>query len=169
MGYLERISVWIGGIAGATYSAISGRFGEAFWILLGVMILDLVTGFMKAHHNNNYRSKAISAGIMKKGAIIASVILCYFLDQLMNGGQPAFVVMMTWLSVANEVVSIAENLRAFGVNLPKVITNKMQDVIKEYEMKDDVVIPTQTNKGVSVNGTKNQATPGESQPQEGAE
>jgi len=174
MAYLERASVWLGGGLGIIYTFVNGTLGQTFWILLGVMVLDLITGFMKGLANKKMSSSAMSVGILKKGGIIFAVIFAYLLDLLMNGGQSAFVVMMIWLAIANEGVSIIENLRHLGVNMPKAITDRMNDVIKEYEGKDDFEIKDDIEKEIEKeqkgdekeNDTKNKETSGDKEPQE---
>lgn len=131
--YLEDSGAWIVGGVGAIYSFITGNFGEATFLLMVMMFLDIVSGVMKGAKAKNLRSAISSAGIIKKGGILLTILFCWVLDRLVSGGQPVFVTMMTWVSIGNEGLSFLENVTALGVKVPDGVKERLGQVKKDYE------------------------------------
>lgn len=133
MSYLENAGAWIIGGVGTIYAFVTGNFDVATQVLVGIMLLDVVTGIMKGVQNHNLRSAIMSIGIMKKGGIILSIVFAGMLDLLLNGGSPVFVLMMTWLAIGNEGLSFVENLKTLGVKIPDAVTSKLGQFADEYD------------------------------------
>lgn len=133
MRYLEESGAWIVGGVGAIYSFVTGNFGEATFLLMLMMFLDIISGVMKGAKAKNLRSAISSIGIIKKGGILLTIVFCWVLDKLVSGGQPIFVTMMTWVSIGNEGLSFLENVTALGVKVPDGIKNRLGQVKKEFE------------------------------------
>lgn len=122
------------------YAFVTGHTSESFQILLLMIIIDIISGLMKGAQNRRLKSAIMSMGIMKKGAILLSIAFGYILDRAFNGGQPVFSIMMTWVAIGNEGLSIIENLEAMGVKMPAMITNKLgqvSDKAKELQEEKD--------------------------------
>lgn len=125
MKYLTEFSAWIVGGVGSMYAFVTGHTEAGFQVLLLMMIIDIISGLMKGAQGGRLKSAIMSMGIIKKGAILLSVAFGYILDNAINGGQPVFATMMTWLAIGNEGLSVIENLTAMGVKIPSVITDKL--------------------------------------------
>jgi len=130
MKYLGEYGTWIVGGIGTAYAFVTGHTDQAFQILLAIMVVDILTGILKGAHQKRLKSAIMSLGILKKGAILLSIAFASLLDMLVNGGDPVFVTMMTWLSIGNEGLSISENLASVGVKLPGPIVDRL-GVMKE--------------------------------------
>ena len=140
MKYLSEYGTWIVGGIGSMYVFVTGQVDQSFFILLLCMLIDIISGLMKGALQNRLRSAIMSMGIIKKGAILLSVAFGYVLDIAVNGGQPVFSIMMTWLAIGNEGLSVVENLTAMGVKIPSVITDKLgqySDTAKELRKEKD--------------------------------
>lgn len=150
MKYLNEFWAWVVGLTGSVYCFITNNTEKAFQILLLVMVVDIVSGIMKGIQKKRLKSSIMSLGIMKKAAIILAVIFAGLLDNLVNAGNAVFAVMMTWLAIGNESLSIIENLAQMGVKIPKAITDKINAIASDSEKlqneKDGKVEPTDEGK-----------------------
>lgn len=113
---------------GGTFSMLLGEETVTFKVLLAVMALDIVSGLLKATHQKRLKSFIMSWGIVKKGALILSILLFLLLDLVINNGTPVFGMMMTWVTIGNESLSIIENLEAMGVKIPLAISRVLLDM-----------------------------------------
>jgi toxin secretion/phage lysis holin len=125
MKYLTEFWTWIIAGSGSMVAFVTGHTSEGFQFLLALMVIDIISGLMKGIQKKRLRSSIMSLGIMKKGGILLSVAFGYVLDMAINDGQPVFSIMMTWLAIGNEGLSIAENLTALGVKVPRVVKDKL--------------------------------------------
>ncbi|MEK5205226.1 phage holin family protein [Bacillus sp. FSL R10-2789] len=138
MRYLDEFGTWIIGGIGALYSFASGHIDQGIEILLWTMVIDVVTGLMKGFQQKRLKSAIMSMGIIKKGAIILSIVFASLLDSFINEGQPVFRTMMIWIAIGNESLSIIENFTAMGVSIPRVITERLAQVTQEaHKLQDE--------------------------------
>lgn len=133
MRYLTEFSAWIVGGIGTAYAFVTGHTDQAFQILLLMMIVDIVSGALKGAQQKRLKSAIMSLGILKKGGILLSIAFAYLLDMLVNGSNPVFVTMMTWLAIGNEGLSIVENLTIIGVKIPDAVTDRLGQLKDQAE------------------------------------
>ena len=133
MRYLTEFSAWIVGGIGTAYAFVTGHTDQAFQILLLMMIVDIVSGTLKGAQQKRLKSAIMSLGILKKGGILLSIAFAYLLDMLVNGSNPVFVTMMTWLAIGNEGLSIVENLTIIGVKIPDAVTDRLGQLKDQAE------------------------------------
>lgn len=133
MTYLNKVGTWIIGGVGAMYAFVTGNFDIATQVLVWIMLLDIVTGIMKGIQKRRLKSAIMTLGIMKKGAMILSIVFAGLLDKLLAGSQPCFVPLMTWLTIGNEGLSVTENFRALGVTIPKAIEERLKEFVDEQK------------------------------------
>lgn len=100
--------------------------------LIVFIVIDYVTGIMRALYECKGNSKTHYKGLIKKLGIIIGVIVGALADLLLSGGMPMFTTMVTMLFIANEVLSIIENLGVIGVSMPSMIKERFTQ-IKEAE------------------------------------
>lgn len=104
------------------------QIGAAIAILGGVMVLDYITGLIKAYLRHGISSRKGFEGIVKKGSyliVVASGAICDWVLGWASGemgvelGFPflAALLITIWL-IVNELISILENLSAIGVPMP---------------------------------------------------
>ncbi|KAB7662868.1 holin family protein [Bacillus sp. B1-b2] len=129
MSYLQELKAWLIAGVGTSYAFITGHFDQTLQILLAIMAVDLVSGIMRGLQKKELKSSIMSLGIIKKGAILLSILFAYLLDLLLNDA-PVFVTLMTWLAIGNEGLSIVENLTAMGVKIPRVISDSLLQIKK---------------------------------------
>ncbi len=104
-------------------------------LLLIVMVIDILTGIMKAWKNRNLFTKTAFVGYAKKIGIFCLIILANVIDQIMNlHGALAYGTVLFY--VAAEGLSIMENLAELGMKMPVAIKDKLK-IISDKSKEDN--------------------------------
>ncbi|MDW8515811.1 phage holin family protein [Priestia flexa] len=125
-------------LQGAEWKAVQlYLFGAVkFMDLLAVlMLLDVITGLMKAWKNKRLRSRNALYGYARKIGIYVAIIVANIIDQVF-GFNGAVATATVLFYIGNELLSIVENLAQIGVKVPSVITDKLH-VINQEENKEE--------------------------------
>lgn len=111
--------------------------GVKFLDLLGLlMLLDILTGVVKAWKNKKLRSRNAWFGYVRKILIFVVVILANIIDTILGlNGVLTFGTVLFY--VANEGLSIIENLAEIGVPVPKGISERLQVIESESEKGEE--------------------------------
>lgn len=119
-----------GGIAG-----LFGGFDVMLGVLVGVMAVDYATGLIVAAMGNSPKtetghldSKAGFKGLLRKGVILLMVMLGAMLDMAMGNDTAMFRGMVIWFYVANEGISILENVALTGVPFPAWLKGALEQL-----------------------------------------
>lgn len=112
-------------LVGAGVAAYCGQLVAPVLVLLGVMLLDYITGMIKAYMKVQLSSRIGLFGILKKLCYMAMVAVGAGVDYLLRGalvqaGIDLHIKLFFGLLVAiwliiNELISILENLAVIGV------------------------------------------------------
>lgn len=114
-------------------------------VLLGVMIVDYMSGMLKAWGNDELSSKVGLRGIVKKLCYLMLVCVAGVVDWLiysglrqvgitLNFGFCFGLIVTIWL-IINELISILENLDALHVPMPKFLKNIVKHLKNAVEVK----------------------------------
>jgi toxin secretion/phage lysis holin len=111
-------------------------FGDVKYVdlLFMLMVIDVLTGIAKAWKNKRLRSRNALYGYARKVLIFTVVIMANVLDQIL-GLSGALTYATVIFYIANEGLSIVENLAQFGVNIPPFITERLHVI--QHPPKDD--------------------------------
>ena len=104
-------------------------FGEVKFLhlLLLLMALDILTGIFKAIKNENLWSRRSLFGYARKILVLVVIILANVIDQILNlNGAVTYATVLFY--IANEGLSIVENLAQVGVLVPTVIAEKLKHI-----------------------------------------
>ena len=107
-----------------------GGIDIALQCLLCAIVLDYISGVIKAYTLKELSSKVGFKGILKKIGILVIVILGVLLDKI-AGETGAIRTLVIYYFVANEGLSIIENLSLAGVPIPK----RLKKALKELKKK----------------------------------
>lgn len=99
---------------------IIGGIDVALISLLIAIIIDYISGLIKAYVLKELSSKVGFKGILKKFGILLIVALSVIVDKI-AGQTGAIRTLVIYYFVANEGLSILENLAQSGLPIPKVI------------------------------------------------
>lgn len=109
-----------------------GGFDIALQSLLIVMIVDYLTGIASAIYNKELSSKIGFKGIIKKFSYLCVVALSVVIDNLT--GQGGLIrTLVIYFFVANDGLSIIENMTEMGIKLPQKLIDSLEQIRKKGE------------------------------------
>lgn len=115
-------------------------FGDVKFLhlLLLLMLLDIVTGLFKAFKNGNLWSRKSLFGYARKVLILVVIILANVIDQILAlNGAVAYATVLFY--IANEGLSITENLAEVGVLVPTSLADKLRNINDDSKRLSDEV------------------------------
>lgn len=123
MKYLKILLSMLG--TGCVY--IFGGLDVALQCLLVAIALDYITGLCKAYVTKKLNSKVGIKGIIKKVGLLCLVSLAVTLDKIC--GETGLIrTMLIYYLVANEGLSIIENLGEMDIIVPKFLKDKLEQL-----------------------------------------
>jgi toxin secretion/phage lysis holin len=114
---LDFIKVIFAAIVGAL-AWLFGGIDDLFIVLVVMVVADYLTGVIAACISKTLSSAVGFRGLLKKGCIFLVVIIAVQLDKLVSGGMIVFRTIAILFYIANEGLSIIENLGRIGIPLP---------------------------------------------------
>lgn len=116
-------------------------------VLAAVMVIDYMSGMLKAWGNDELSSKVGIKGIVKKLCYLMLVCVAGVVDWLifsglkqvgisLNFGFCFGLIVVIWL-IINELISIMENLEALHVPMPTFLVNIIKHLKQSVETKGD--------------------------------
>lgn len=109
-----------------------GGFDIALQSLLIIMIIDYLTGIASAIYNKELSSKVGFKGILKKFSYLCVVALSVVIDNL-TGQSGLIRTLVIYFFVANDGLSIIENMAEMGVKLPQKLIDSLEQIKKNGE------------------------------------
>lgn len=125
----ETICIFISGIVTGLVYLLDG-WDVALQCLLIAITLDYVSGIIKAFHTKTLSSRIGFAGLVKKIGYLVIVMLAVLIDRV-TGESGAIRTLVIYYFVANEGLSIIENLSVTKIPIPKVIKKALKALKKE--------------------------------------
>ena len=124
-------------IGAGVASTLLGGWDKSLEILLIFIIMDYITGVAAAFKTKTLRSSVGFEGLMKKGAIFLIVILAAQLDRITGNAAGVFRTSTAFFFIANDALSVLENVGEMGVRLPAFLTNALTKLRDEKESASD--------------------------------
>lgn len=115
-----------------TFVYLVGGFDIAIQSLLIVMVIDYLTGIASAIYNKELSSKIGFKGIIKKFCYLCVVALSVVIDNLIGQGE-LIRTLVIYFFVANDGLSIIENMAEMGVKLPQKLIDALEQIKKKGE------------------------------------
>ena len=122
----------IGSVILTTTVYLLGGFDIAIQSLLIVMVVDYLTGIASAIYNKELSSKIGFKGILKKFSYLCVVALSVVIDNL-TGQSGLIRTLVIYFFVANDGLSIIENMAEMGVKLPQKLIDSLEQIRKKGE------------------------------------
>ena len=107
-----------------------GGLDVAISCLLIAILLDYLSGILKAFITKELSSTIGIKGIIKKIAILLLVMLAVLVDRI-TGESGAVRTLVIYYFVSNEGLSILENLGEAGIPIPSIIKGSLKALKKE--------------------------------------
>ena len=129
----EKVLAWCRGCLSLSAGVLSYVYGDMNGLIIAlfvVIVLDYITGLVKAGILHELSSEIGFKGILKKMLILLVVAMAHVIDQCVGSGE-------TWRNIAivfyicNEGISILENTVACGLPVPA----KLREILESIEEK----------------------------------
>lgn len=115
------------------FTYLFGGWDLALKILITFMVLDYVTGVIYAYTVKSLNSEVGFKGLIKKCMILVVLIIGVMLDRMLGNGTWVFRTLVCYFYIANEGVSLLENISNLGVPIPNKIRNALEQLNKDDE------------------------------------
>lgn len=110
---------------GAALSYLYGGWNALLGVLLFLAVLDYASGVTAAALAGNLSSRVGAHGIARKVGMFAVVAVGHLIDGALGDGHIVRDAAIFWY-IANEVLSVIENLGQIGVPIPPVIARAVE-------------------------------------------
>ena len=107
-----------------------GGIDIAMQCLLWAIIIDYISGLIKAYCTKTLDSKIGFKGLLKKVGILCIVCIAVIVDRI-TGESGAIRTVVIYYFVANEGLSVVENLAIAGLPIPDTIKRALKALKKE--------------------------------------
>lgn len=115
---------------GYLFIYLLGGWDVSLQCLLLAIVFDYISGMIKAFHAKTLSSRIGFHGILKKVGILLIVMLGVLVDRV-TGNTGAVRTLVIYYFVANEGLSVIENLGQCGVPIPASIKKALKALNKE--------------------------------------
>lgn len=129
---------------GGTIASVLGGWDWILTVFLCFMVVDYISGVMVGamgkspkSDSGGLSSKVGVQGLLRKGLMLLVVLLAALLDRATGNSATLFRDAVCWFYIANEGISIMENLTLAGVPFPK----KLKDLFTEKLKDEDATTP----------------------------
>lgn len=111
---------------------ILGGWDVALMSMVIVVVIDYITGLSSAFYNKRVSSKQGLKGIIKKFCYFLIVSLAVVIDNL-TGQSGVIRTLVIYFFVANDGISIIENMAEMDVKLPRKLIDALDDLKHKSE------------------------------------
>lgn len=126
---IDKIISLIASEAATIFIYLFGGIDVALTCLIVAIVLDYLSGIIKAYNKKQLSSKIGFSGILKKIGILILVMLSVLVDRV-TGNTGAIRTLVIYYFVANEGLSVLENLGESGIPIPTAIKKALK-VLKD--------------------------------------
>lgn len=125
-------------LIGGILTSLLGGWDMTLKVLVIFVIVDYILGFISAGVNSQLNSKVGFKGICKKIVLFIPIGIAFALDNLFQTDMLRNMAVMFY--IANEGLSITENLAKIGVPLPKFLIQMLVQLQSENDEKEEGVV-----------------------------
>ena len=115
------------------FTYLFGSWDLALQVLIVFMILDYGTGVLYAYLTDQLNSEVGFKGLVKKCMILVVLIIGVMLDRIVGNGTWVFRTLVAYFYIANEGISLLENVGNIGIPIPNKIRNALEQLNKDDE------------------------------------
>lgn len=126
---------WLLATLGFLGNFLFGGWSLPLKILIACIVIDYITGMLRAFVRKELSSEVGAHGIAKKVGIMALVSLAHLIDLLFQFEAPILQTLVTWFYIGNEGISIAENVADTNVPIPRVLREALA-IVRSRGEKD---------------------------------
>lgn len=134
-------------VIGGTIASAFGGFDTPLVVLVIVMAVDYVSGFLVAIMGKSGKtegggldSKVGWKGIGKKALMMLAVLVMALLDRALGTEAQVFRSAIIWFYLANEGLSILENMALAGVPFPETVKKALEQLRSKNNNTDGTFV-----------------------------
>lgn len=135
----------------AAFGAVIGfLFGEVSGLLIALvflMVIDYITGIIKAYYKHELSSEIGFKGIFKKIIILCLVSVAHMIDLYVIGSSAVIMSATIMFYIGNEGISILENAADIDIPLPPALIKSLRQISESQKKKNDKEDKDDENKG----------------------
>ena len=124
----------------AVFTYLFGTFDILIQGAFMFIVLDFTTGLVKAWHNGEVSSTKSRKGLVKKTMFLSMILIGHWLDKASlipdNTGMSFRTLVLVFI-VANEGISILENISEMGVPIPGFLRKVFERLDNEKDEEPD--------------------------------
>jgi toxin secretion/phage lysis holin len=120
---------------GTTATACLGGFDASLKVLIAFMVIDYLTGFLGAVREHKVNSEVMYWGGIRKGIILAILVVSVLLDEMVGNSEPIFRTLTIYFYISREGISVIENTGVLGVPWPSAIAKVLSQLQEKGEEK----------------------------------
>ena len=128
MKKMEKVFNSIVAVIATYFTYLFGGWDIALIVLVAFMVLDYATGMMWAYIQKTLNSQIGFRGLIKKCMILVVLIIAVLLDRMINSGTAVFRTLVCYFYIANEGISLLENVSHLGLPIPDKLKNALQQL-----------------------------------------
>ena len=123
----------------AVFTYLFGAFDILIQGAFMFIVLDFTTGLVKAWHNGEVSSNKSRKGLLKKTMFLSMILIGNWLDKasLISDNGMSFRTMVLVFIIANEGISILENISEMGVPIPGFLRKVFERLDNEKDEEPD--------------------------------
>lgn len=133
MKFMEKYFNAIVAVLATFFTYIFGSWDLAMQVLIVFMTLDYGTGVLYAYLIGQLSSEVGFKGLVKKCMILVVLIIGVMLDRMLGNGTWVFRTLVCYFYIANEGISLLENVANIGIPIPNKIRNALEQLNKDEE------------------------------------
>ena len=138
MNNMEKVFNTAVAILATFFTYLFGGWDLALKILITFMVLDYVTGVIYVYVIKTLNSEVGFRGLIKKCMILAVLIVGVELDRMLgNGGTWVFRTLVAYFYIANEGISLLENISNLGVPIPNKIKTAFEQLNNDEDQENE--------------------------------
>ena len=144
MENIWKMIVKIGAAIGGVIGGALGGWDNLLAVLIGMMVADYISGIIVAAMGKSQKteygglsSKVGWIGLAKKGMMLLVVLIGTLLDGALGMDTAMCRDAVCWFYVANEGLSLVENLNLMGVPFPTKIKEILGDKLEKNDEPPD--------------------------------
>lgn len=123
---------------------LAGLINEATVVLLFFMLLDMITGLLRAWMTKSLNSTLGMAGLIKKFAVFVVLAMTagmeYFFIHMGQDTKGVLILGVASFFIVNEGLSILENCAQMGLPIPPVLYNALDKLNRDPSGKEQQLI-----------------------------
>lgn len=134
---MEKIVHTLTVVSGAIIGFMFGELTGLLIALVFFMVVDYVTGIIKAYDKHKLSSEIGFKGIFKKIIILCLVSVAHMIDKYVIGTNAVVMSATTMFYIGNEGISILENAAELGIPLPPPLIKALKQISDAQKMKSE--------------------------------